>query len=383
MTRIDRYLLFLYLRVLTICFSSIAGMLIVVLFFTNLDEFLRFAQQQQRALFWVVLEYYGPYLLSFFERLSGLLALLSLLFVVAWLNKTNEFTALLSAGITKRRIVRPLMLASAVVILSASALREFSIPYYQDRLDRNPQDLTGDLPRPMRPTFEHQAMALFQGKSLLPANFEIVAPILTIQGGPLADSFGSKILAKSAFYQRPTENKPRGYLFKNVTAPSGIDQRDSIHAVAGKPILLTSKDTDWIEPGDCFLASEVEYEMLRGGSAWKQFAATSELIHHLKGENVRSGNDLRVQIHSRFLRPLIDWTVILLGVPVLLTRPDRHMFWVAGACLIIVAGFTGIVVGLNAVGATGSFVAPSIACWLPLVIFLPIGWARTSAAMDS
>ena len=146
---------------------------------------------------------------------------------------------------------------------------------------------------------------------------------------------------------------------------------------------MTAKDTDWIEPGDCFLVSDVEYEMLRGGSAWKQFAATSELIQHLKGEHVRSGDDLRVQIHGRFLRPLIDWTVILLGVPVLLTRPDRHMFWVAGACLIIVAGFTGIVVGLNALGATGSFVAPSIACWLPLVIFLPIGWARTSAAMDS
>ena len=192
---------------------------------------------RKRALIWVVLEYYGPYLLSFFERLSGLLALLSLLFVVAWLNKTNEFTALLSAGIPKRRIVRPLMLASAFVILGASALREFSIPHYQDRLDRNPQDLTGDLPRPMRPTFEHQAMALFQGKNLLPANFEIVAPILTIQGGPLAETFGSKILAKSAIYQRPTQDRPRGYLFKNVTAPGKIDERASIQAVDGKPIL--------------------------------------------------------------------------------------------------------------------------------------------------
>ena len=67
---------------------------------------------------------------------------------------------------------------------------------------------------------------------------------------------------------------------------------------------------------------------------WKQFASTADLIQHLRGENVLSGNDLRVQIHGRFLRPLIDWTVLLLGLPVLLTRPDRHMFWVAApACL--------------------------------------------------
>ena len=249
MTRIDRYLLFLYIRVLTICFFSIAGMLIVVLFFTNLDEFLRFAEQTERPLAIVVSSYYGPYLLSFFERLSGLLALLSLLFVVAWLNKTHEFTALLAAGITKRRVVRPLIIASAAVILTAAAVREFSIPAFQDHLDRNPQDLTGDLPRPMRPTFEHDAVALFQGKNLLPANFEIVSPILTIQGGPLADSFGSKIHAQSAFFQRAEQGRPRGYLFKEVTTPTNIDAIPSVHALGGEPLLLTARDTqlacDW------------------------------------------------------------------------------------------------------------------------------------------
>ncbi len=383
MTRIDRYLLFLYFRVLAICFASIAGLLIVVHVFSNLEEFLRFTEQSQSSLVAVLFEYYGPYTLSMYERLSGLLALLALLFVVAWLNKTNEFTALMAAGVTKRRVMRPLLFASAAVILAAVALREFSIPSYQDRLDRNPQDLTGDLPRPMRPTFDSNAMVLLQGRHLLPVKREIVAPIAKIQGGPLAKDYGSKILAASAQHQEAAAGRPAGFVFQQITRPKNIDQINSVFDLGGKPLLLTAKDNDWIEPGSCFLASDLEFEMLRGGSAWKQFASTGELISHLNRENLRSGNELRVQIHQRIMRPAIDWTVLLLGIPVLLTRPDRHMFWVAGACLLVVAGFTAIVLGLAAVGGSSNLLSPSMATWLPVLVFLPWAWAKTASAMES
>lgn len=383
MTRIDRYLLFLYVRVLFICFFSLAGLLIVTHVFSNLDEFLRFTEQSESTLISVLIEYYGPYTLSIYERLSGLLALLALLFVVAWLNRTNEFTALMSSGITKRRVVRPLMVAAAAVILVAAGLRELAIPNYQDRLDRNPQDLSGDFPRPMKPTFDNQAYALFQGRHLLPANMQIVAPVFKLQGGPLAPSIGSKILAATAQFLPANSDRPNGYLLRQVSAPKRIDTYDSVLMPDGRPLLLTSKDYPWIDSGNCFLASEIEFEMLRGGSAWKQFASTFELIDHLRGEKTRSGNDLRVQIHQRLLRPAIDWTVLLLGIPVLLTRPDRHMFWVAGACLFVVAGFTAVVLGLAALGSSGSVLSPTLASWMPLLIFLPWGWAKTGAAMES
>ncbi len=384
MTRIDRYLLFLYFRVLLICFASVSGLLIVVHVFSNLDEFVRFSEKNSSGLLAVLVDYYGPYTLSIFERLSGLLTLLALLFTIAWLNKTNEFTALLSAGVPKRRVVRPLLLASIAVILGAVAVREWAVPKYQDRLDRNPQDLTGELPRPIRPTFDPRAVALLQGQHLLPINLQIVAPNIKIQGGPLFTSIGSKVVAAMATYQPAQQQRPAGYLFMDVSYPRAIDQRPSVYDdLDGRPLLLTSLDTDWIEPGTCFLVSDIEYEMLRGGSAWKQFASTGELITHLKGENVRGGNDLKVQVHQRLLRPFVDWTVLLLGIPVLLTRPDRHMFWVAGACLGIVTGFTAVNMGLAAIGSSGGLLTPALAIWLPLLIFFPWGWAKTAVAMNS
>ncbi len=381
MTRIDRYLLFLYFRVLVICFATVAGLMIVIHVFTNLDEFLRYSQDTQSTVLQVMVDYYGPYALYIFERLSALLALLALLFVIAWLNKTNEFTALLSAGVTKRRVVRPLLIASAVVILGAAATREWAIPRFQDRLDRNPQDLVG--PRSLRPTFDPDAVALIQGKHLLPASYEIIFPNLKIQGGPLVADFAPRITAASAQFKPASPQAPAGYLFREVTLPSNIDTFASVFTGDGAALLLTAKDTPWVEPGTCFLASKIEFEMLRGGSVWKQFASTSELVQHLRGENVRGGNDLRVTIHQRLLRPAIDWTVLLLGIPVLLTRPDRHMFWVAGACLGIVAGFTVVAIGLSALGSTGYLLTPMQATWLPLLIFLPWAWAKSASAMET
>jgi lipopolysaccharide export system permease protein len=381
MTRIDRYIVFLYFRILVICFLSLAGLLIVVQVFSNLDEFMRYAEERG-SLAQVLIEYYGPYTLTIFERLSGLIALLSLLFVIAWLYKTNEFTALMAAGVTKRRVVRPLLVASALVIILAAGLREFAIPIYQDRLDRNPQDLSGEVPRPVKPSFDRRALVLITGRHLLPIKQQIVDPTLRIHQGPLTSKFGRQITASFANYHPAASGKPPGFMLQGITQPNNIDQIESCAALDGTPILLTSKDTDWVPPGECFLVSDIEFEMMRGGSAWKQFASTSELIAHLRSGEKNGADDLRVQIHQRLLRPVFDWTLLLLGMPVLLTRPDRHMFWLAGACLFLVSGFTALNLAMAAVGASGYLLSPSTSIWIPIVACLPWGWVRTSQSMD-
>lgn len=383
MTRIDRYLLFLYVRVLVICFTSLTGLLIVVQVFSNLDEFMRYAKQQNRSLVTVLLDYYGPYSLTIFDRLSGLIALLALLFVIAWLYRTNEFTALMAAGVTKWRVTRPLLIASACVILAAVLLREIAIPRFQDKLDRSPQDLSGEVARPLKYTYDHRTSALLQGKHTLPAKQEIVEPSLRFRGGPVGAACGRQLAAETATYEVGQNGRPTGYRFRNITAPRNIDAIDSIYALDGSPLLLTSKDTDWLKPNEAYWVSETEFEMLRGGNTWKQFASTSELIAHLRLGMRTEGNALRIQIHQRFVRPFIDGTLLLLAIPVLLTRNDRHVFMVAGSCLILVTGFTAFVLGLANLGGGGYLLDPLSAIWLPLVIFLPWGWMRTTQAMES
>lgn len=381
MTRIDRYLLMIYFRVLTICFLSISGLLIIVHVFNNLTEFIEYGNEQHGMLR-VLLEYYGPYTLTIFERLSGLLALLALLFAISWIYRTNELTALLAAGITKRRVMRPLMIASVCVIGSAALAREFWIPLYQDRLDRKPQDLKGDLPRPVRPTPDRGLGIHFNGRHLLPTRKELVSPIIRVHPGPLA-SLGRQILAATTVALPADADHPSGYLIKGVTVPRDIDEIPSLRDDQGQPLFLTRSDSAWLESGEAFLVSKVDFDTLRGGSAWKQFASTSELIANLRNGEAPSADELRVQIHSRFVRPAIDWTVLLLGIPVVLTRPDRHMFWVAGVCILMVGGFTGLVMGLNAAGSAGFLLSPAMATWLPLLVILPWSFQKASSSFES
>ncbi len=381
MTKIDRYILLLYIRILAICFASVAGLLIVVEVFTNLDEFVRYAEYSEQGLISVLVEYFTPRVIDTFEGLSGMLALLALLFVVAWLNKTNEFTALLAAGVTKRRVVQPLLLASAVVVVAAVLVRELVIPSYSEALRRRPQDLTGDLPRAVRPVYDPHAMVLIQGRHLFPTKLELIDPSLKVHGGPLLAAVGTSLKAAKATYYPGDANSPQGYRLEGVKSTKGPIV--NLYDEQNEPILLNSEKLAWLAQDEYFLFSDVTYDALLGGSASKKYASTLELMAYLRGVTKNKGKPVRVQIHQRFLRPFIDWTVLLLGLPVLLTRPDSHMFWVAGACIGIVAGFTAIALGIAALGSSSTWLSPALSVWAPLLIFFPWGWARTQAAMET
>ena len=75
-------------------------MYIVIDTFNNLEEFLSYADRQG-SLLAVLSEYYGARVLSFFDRISGLLALMAAIFTVTWFQRTNELTAVTAAGIPK------------------------------------------------------------------------------------------------------------------------------------------------------------------------------------------------------------------------------------------------------------------------------------------
>ncbi len=380
MTRIDRYILFLYFRVLVVCFCSIAGMLIVVDVFTNIEEFVQ-SGRANGNLAVVLADYYWPKLLAMFEFISGMLALLATLFVITWLYRTNELTALLAAGITKRRVIQPMMFASIAVIVLALLIRELAIPKLQSKLERLPQDLGGERPVAVRPVYDSELGIRFGGRNLLLSRREIIEPLIRVQRPPLAPALGKQIQASLAVHVTASSDHPPGYILRKVAMPSGIDSLASIHADDGKPLFMSHKDHTWLAPGECFLASQLDFDLLRDEN--NRYASTFGLIAILRSAQMLQDNGLRVQIHARILRPFVDWTVVLLGIPLVLSRPDQHMFRVAGSCLVLVAGFTAIVMGLNALGGTGYLLSPFLAAWLPLVVFLPWSATRVAAACQT
>jgi lipopolysaccharide export system permease protein len=366
---IDRYLIRLFVKVLVVCFVSLSGLFIVIDGFGNLDEFLSYSQQQG-SLLAVLAEYYGARVLSFFDRTSGLMAMIATLFAVTWLQRSNELTALMATGISKARLMKPLIGAVVVVSLLGVANRELLIPNFREKLTRNAQDWNGDKGKQLEPRYDNRTDILISGQSTYTADRRIERP--NFQLPQVLSRFGRQLAAGNAFYQPPQADRPGGYLLDGVQQPGNLPELESA-AINNLPVLLSPRDTPWLKPGQCFVVSDVTFEQLTAGRSWQQFSSTGELIAGLRNPSLDIGADVRVTIHSRIVRPLLDMTLVFLALPLVLTRENRNIFVVAGLCLLVVSGFFLVILACHALGAN-YLLSPALAAWCPLLLFAPLAF---------
>lgn len=160
---IDRYITRAQLQAFVIVFVSLAGLTFVVDAFTNMEEFI--AHASEAGGLWKVLgTYYGYRLISFFDATSGVISLASAMFALSWLERHNELTALLAAGITRWRIARSTLVFAAVIAILAMANRELVLPRIRHTFSRNAQDLRGDAAHAFEARYDHATEILFRGR---------------------------------------------------------------------------------------------------------------------------------------------------------------------------------------------------------------------------
>lgn len=372
MTRIDRYILRMYLRTLVICFCSLAGIFVIFHAFNNLDELSAYGDQvggMERAL----LDYYGPYLLLIFESTGAMLALLSLLFTIGWLRRSGELTALLAAGIHHGRILRPMLLAAGLLIVVGLINREWLLPHFREQLGSKPQDLAGETQRALLPCYDRQTGILVEGKGLILVRREIVSPAFRLLGD--YPDYGERVSAATATWMPARGDRPAGYLLRGVTAPSEWGHIPSA-AAHGRTVLYSPVDTDWLQPDQCFVATAVDFDLLQAGGASRQYASLGQLIRRVRNPAVHTSGDVQVLLHSRFLRPALDFSLVLLGLPLAVSRSEKNLFVVVGHALWLVALFFGVKTAATTMGASGYLLSPAMAAWAPVLILAPIAYTR-------
>src|ERR1700692_2732680 len=127
LTLMDRQLIVSYLKGYVICLVSMMGLFIVVDLFTNLDNFTEgkggFEQGMEH-----ILIYYGSKSMQIFDRLCEAIVLLAAMFTVALLQRNNELLPLLSAGISTRRVGRPVLVAAFLMLGLATLNQELVLP---------------------------------------------------------------------------------------------------------------------------------------------------------------------------------------------------------------------------------------------------------------
>src|ERR1700741_1001160 len=142
-TIIDRYMLRQFVQVLIICFMSLIGLYIVIDAFGHLDHFVDYADEHG-SLLGVLVGYYAFSAIKFFDRMSGVLTLVAVMFTVTWIQRHHEMTALLAAGVSRLRVLRPVLMAAICVSLAGAANREVVMPNIREHLATDSKKIGGD-----------------------------------------------------------------------------------------------------------------------------------------------------------------------------------------------------------------------------------------------
>jgi lipopolysaccharide export system permease protein len=382
MTILDRYLLRLYLKVLIVSFVSLAGLYVVIDGFGNLDEFLSYGKRHAWGTAGVLAEYYGPRLLQFFDQITGLLAMLGSMFVLTVLARANELTALLAAGIAPSRVLQPLLGASILVAGLGVANREIGLPSVRDSLSRNAQDWLGETGRKCTPRYDIRTDILIAGQATYANEKRLAAPRFALPHPlpPELVPWGRQVVAENAFYLKATNDRPAGYLLRGVSQPANWAELSSV-SIGGQPILFSPADTPWLKPDECFVASVVTFEQLVVGSSWRQNLSSYELVAGLRGQTIEPGADVRLTLHARCVQPLLDLSLVLLGIPLVLSRASRNIFVAAGIGLGLVAALLVIKLACHALG-NNYLLSATLAAWLPLLIFGPLAFTFSRPLWD-
>ncbi len=372
MTRIDRYILVLFLRTALICFCSIAGVVIVFHAFTSLDDLVKQGQAED-GLIPVMMRYYGPYLLLMFDWTGAIIALMAFLFTVGWIRRSGELTATLSAGISHGRIFRPVLIASLVIVLVQLANREFILPAYRDALTLKAKDISGETEQPILAQYDKTNRVLVDGSALITQSQVIREPSFRLDGD--YPGFGDTLLARSARWVEATKDHPSGYLLEGVERPSQIDRLASV-GVEDRPIMMTSRDQLWLGSRQCFFATSVHTDLLQTNQTATRTASVAELVRRVRNPAVHSSTSLHVMLHERIIRPPLDFALILLGLPLVVNRRGRNLFVMVGAAMLTVLAFFMIKTLAGAMGGSGYLLSPAMAAWIPLIVLGPIAYVR-------
>jgi lipopolysaccharide export system permease protein len=360
---IDRLLIRGYLKSYLICLTSLLTLYVVVDLFTNLEDF----AEHNSGLLPVLKHigtYYGYKVAQIFDRLCEAIVLMAAAFTVAWMQRNNELLPLLSAGVSTRRVVCPILLSACGMLGLSVANQELLIPRIGRYLQNERDDPDGDKDVPAQGAFEpnniHIEGDIAVRRGMIVKKFRCVIPE-SIAGGLMSLS------AEEARYIPPgAGQKHSGGWLLTGTQPEQIENWKN-------PVL------EMIDPGKWFLQTqEVDFETVARGRNWYVFASTARLSVELSKPDSTRLAPMAVLFHMRMTRPILGLVLLVLSLSIILRDQNRNIFISAGLCLVLCGLFFAAQFACKSLG-DNDYISPALAAWLPVLFFGPLSVAMFDA----
>jgi lipopolysaccharide export system permease protein len=362
---IDWLLIKGYFKAYAVCLISLLSLYIVIDLFMNLDEFTS-RHQTLIAVLQHIGSYYGYRIPKFFDQLCEPIVLLAAMFTVALMQRSNELIPLLSAGVSTRRVVLPVLLSAWAMLSLTVANCELMIPRIAAKLSLERDDPDGGKEVGVHGAYEPNRIVINgdrgQRKGLVVRPFYCTIPGNI--GGHLVE-----ISAAEGRYVAPEPNErlSGGWLLTGATP-------DHIDGWEGKSVLEPQED-----PGKYFLhTQEVDFDALTRQSKWFQLASTARIYDELQRPDTVRIPQMAVLFHMRLTRPILGMILVFMGLSVILTDQNRNVFISVGLCLVLCALFFAAIFASRQLGDS-DILSPALAAWLPVLVFGPIAFVMFDA----
>ncbi len=374
------------------CYVSFVGLWIVLDAFSNVDEFSKRASGIE--LFKAMGQYYLVRQAEYFDRLGGVISMMAAIFTVTWMQRANEQLAMLAAGVSTHRMIRPVVISSVLVSFFSVANQEVVIPRYADELQKNhADDGTSAVTVQTKPS-DHRGL-IFAGKSADRAHKTILERFTVTVPSEVFGSIRNIEGSQATYIPETAARFPLrgGWLIRQAKISPAVPDEDladpdglivKVTDLAGfpPPVAEAPKGAEAakkpepaeapMEAGDVvFVRSSATFDMMIRKTGWFQYGTMLDLLRGLvdPATDRYDRADIETLIHSRVLRPFLALTLMFMSLPLVLGGYGRNMFVNLGFAMGNSALFYGAnIVCLN-LGSAGVISSPALAAWLPLFIF--------------
>jgi lipopolysaccharide export system permease protein len=349
---IDRQMIKGYFKSYIVCLTSLLSLYVVVDLFTNLDDFTHHDKGLLTSLL-RIFTYYGYKVSQIFDRLCEAIVLLAAMFTVAWMQRNNEQVPLLSAGISTRRIVTPVLACAFSMLSLAVVNQELIIPRIAYQLTLERDDPGAQKSIPVRAAYEANGIHLegdrAERKERTVIGFRVMIP----------ETLGGTMLHLTAPLARYIPGPgPRQGGWEMIGA-----QPAELEPIPG---ILDVKDS-----GRFFLHTrDVDFEAVTRNPSWFLLASTAHLHQELQRPESTRLASMAVLFHSRLTRPLLGMVLVLLGMSVILRDQNRNVIISSGMCLVLCGVFFAATYACKMLG-DNEYINPALAAWMPVLLFGP------------
>ncbi|WP_166830456.1 LptF/LptG family permease [Thalassoroseus pseudoceratinae] len=358
----DRYLLRRYLSTFFILFISTYGLYVVIDGFSNVDDF-QIRADGTGEMLQAMAKHYGYQSTAFFNMMAPILAIISVLVVVAMLYKQTEITPMLSAGVPVSRLLRPFIAGAVLVNVMAWINQDVFIPRFAPMLQAGRGE-AGEKGKRVEPVYDYVSHICIDGERLFYHEQRIQDAHFVLPVPEVAEEL-TTLSAESATFFEATDDRPAGWLLQNLTTDtSNLKLTDT-----GNRLVRSVPDSS-----DLFIVSDVSFDQLSNRNRSYKYIPTSELIQRIRNPAFGSSS-VRAQLmhlHLRFVAPIANVLCIFVAVPLVIRRESRSLVTNMAVCTGCLGVLYGLSMGCEYLGQV-NLLRPDMAAWSPAIVTGTLG----------